>query len=225
MPPAPSSRRSLLHCFARGSFALGSKLFSGLAVQTLGICLLGAGLGNCFLVGLAHFSHRRGLTRWGLCKGRSQTHHKRQECCANEGEPFQHGGILNSRTVKALPHSPDRLLLDSRPGAAASIRTSTFQLFVTLAVIATALLDPFQSAIRIGGFIGIVLVEAGVHAGFAGGFVRVLRRHGRWEDRVPRSSRRRGRGGRSCRRSCRCRSGCSIGPALSFAELVPALSA
>src|SRR5215472_3103564 len=79
-----------LHCFATGSFALGSKLFSGLAVQTLGICLLGAGLGNCFLVGLAHLSHRRGLTRWRLCKGRSKTHHKRQECCANEGEPFQH---------------------------------------------------------------------------------------------------------------------------------------
>ena len=46
-----------LHCFAFGSLALGSKLFSGLAVQTLGVCLLGAGLGNCFLVGLAHFSH------------------------------------------------------------------------------------------------------------------------------------------------------------------------
>ena len=90
MPPAPSSRRSLLHCFARGSFALGSKLFSGLAVQTLGICLLGAGLGNCFLVGLAHLGHGRGLTRWRLCKGRSQTHHKGQERCANEGEPFQH---------------------------------------------------------------------------------------------------------------------------------------
>src|SRR5215469_17537884 len=79
-----------LHCFATGSFALGSKLFSGLAVQTLGICMLGAGLGNRFLVGLAHLSHRRGLTRWRLCKGRSQTHHKGQERCANEGEPFQH---------------------------------------------------------------------------------------------------------------------------------------
>ena len=69
-----------------------------------------------------------------------------------------------------------------------SIQTSTFQLFVTLAVIATALLDPFQAAIRIGAFIGIVLVEAGVHTSFAGGFVRVLRGHGRWEDRLPRSS-------------------------------------
>ena len=79
-------------------------------------------------------------------------------------------GILNSQTTKTLP----QVLIDfcvtlgrvqRRP-----CRTSTFQLFVTLAVIATALLDPFQAAIRIGGFIGFVLVEAGVHASFAGGF-------------------------------------------------------
>ena len=119
MPSAPSSRRSLLHCFARGSFALGSKLFSGLAVQTLGICLLGAGLGNRFLVGLAHLSHRRGLTCWRLCKGRSRTHHKRQERCANEASRFSMIGILHSRTIQSLtPKS-------------ASIRTSSFQLFIT----------------------------------------------------------------------------------------------
>jgi hypothetical protein len=47
--------------------------------------------------------------------------------------------------------------------------TSTFELLVTLAVVTAALLDPFQSAIRIGGFVGIVLIKAGMHAGFAGG--------------------------------------------------------
>src|SRR6516164_6145636 len=129
MPQEPSSRRSLLHCFARGSFALGSKLFSGLAVQTLGICLLGAGLGNRFLVGLAHLSHRRGLTRWRLCKGRSQTHHKRQEHCANEGEPFRH----DRHPPFADNPNPDPKVMISfclRTGAA-SIRASPFQLFVT----------------------------------------------------------------------------------------------
>src|SRR6516165_7009492 len=221
MPSAPSSRRSLLHCFAMGSFALGSKLFSGLAVQTLGICLLGAVLRNCFLVGLAHLSHRRGLTRWRLCKGRSQTHHKRQECCASKGEPFQH----DRHPPFADNPNPDPKVMISfclRTGAA-SIRASPFQLFVTFTVIATALLDPFQAAIRIGGFIGVVLVEAGVHASFAGGFVRVLRRHGGREDRVPRSSRRRRRRSGGCRRSCCNRSGCRIGPALSFAKIIPAL--
>src|SRR5262245_24285707 len=133
--------------------------------------------------------------------------------------------ILNSRTIQSLtPKVMISFCLTSGRGWA-STRTSTFQLFVTLAVIATALLDPFQAAIRIGGFIGIVVIEAGVHASFAGGFVRVLRRHGRWEDRVPRSSRRRGRRGGGCRRSCRNRSGLRIGSALSFGKIIPALPA
>src|SRR5215468_8077310 len=87
--------------------------------------------------------------------------------------------------------------------------------------ITAALLDALQTTVGIGCLVRIVLVEAGMHAGFAGGFIRVLRRHGRGEDRVPRSPRRRGRGGR--RSSC-CRGGCGIGPALSFAKLAPALS-
>src|SRR5690349_11637113 len=205
-----------------GSFALGSKLFSSLAVQALGICFLRAGLGNCFVVSLAHFSHPRGLTRRRLCKGRSQADHERQECCANEGELFQHGGHPQfADNPKPTPKVVIGFWLTS--GRAQRRRcTSTFELLVTLAVVTTALLDPFQAAIRIGGFVGIVLIKAGMHAGFAGGFVRVLWRHRRWEDRVPRSSRRRGRRGGGCRSH---RSGRSIGPALSFAEVVPALSA
>jgi hypothetical protein len=46
-------------------------------------------------------------------------------------------------------------------------RTSTFQLLITLAVVATALLNPFQTTVGIGRFVSFVLVEAGVHAGFA----------------------------------------------------------
>src|SRR2546423_7064975 len=107
-------------------------------------------------------------------------------------------GILNSRTIQN-PKSYGRLLFED----GRAIRTSTFQLFVTLAVVTTALLDPFQATIGVGAFVGIVLVKAGVHAGFAGGFVRVLRRHGRWEDRIPRNSRRSGRRGGGCRRSFR----------------------
>ena len=60
--------------------------------------------------------------------------------------------------------------------------------------ITAALLDALQTTVGIGCLVRIVLVEAGMHAGFAGGFVRVLREHGRWEDRVPPSPRRRGRG-------------------------------
>jgi hypothetical protein len=63
----------------------------------------------------------------------------------------------------------------------------TFQLLVAFAVVATALLDPLQTAIGIGRLVGIVLIEASVHPCFASGFVRILWRHGRWEDCVPRA--------------------------------------
>jgi len=42
--------------------------------------------------------------------------------------------------------------------------TSTLQLFGALAVVATALLDPFQAAVGVGGLVRVVLLEAGVHA-------------------------------------------------------------
>ena len=40
---------------------------------------------------------------------------------------------------------------------------------VALAVIATALLDPFEPAIFAANFIGLVLIETSVHARLAGG--------------------------------------------------------
>src|SRR3954462_14339542 len=50
-----------------------------------------------------------------------------------------------------------------------AIRNSlALQPLVALAVIATALGDPFHAAIRVVGFVGIVLIDAGVHPGFAG---------------------------------------------------------
>ena len=92
-----------LHCFALGSLARGSKLFSRLAVQTLGICLLGAGLGNCFLVGLAHFSHRRGLTRWRLAKAVPKPIVRGKSVALTRAMRFSMIGILIRRQPKPYP--------------------------------------------------------------------------------------------------------------------------
>src|SRR5262249_40102504 len=46
-------------------------------------------------------------------------------------------------------------------------RSGALQPLVAFAVIAAALLDPLQPAIAVGCLVGIVLVEAGVHAGLA----------------------------------------------------------
>src|SRR5579862_1497387 len=46
---------------------------------------------------------------------------------------------------------------------------------VALAVVAAALLDPFQAAIAVGGLVGPILIEAGFHALLAFGFLRILR--------------------------------------------------
>src|SRR5258708_30663914 len=48
------------------------------------------------------------------------------------------------------------------------------QLLGALAVIAAALLDPFQAAIGVTGLVGIVLVDAGVHPGLASGFLGIF---------------------------------------------------
>ena len=50
MPALSSLVTSLLLGFATGMFAIGSKLFSSLAVQTFGIRLIGTGFGDRFLV-------------------------------------------------------------------------------------------------------------------------------------------------------------------------------
>src|ERR1700722_2417210 len=83
---------SLLLGFATGMFAIGSKLLPRLAVQTFGIRLIATGFGDRFLVVRAHFSRRRGLSRWrrawcrrrsgSLRKSTSHPDRERQECRA-----------------------------------------------------------------------------------------------------------------------------------------------
>src|SRR5260221_14540079 len=59
-----------------------------------------------------------------------------------------------------------------------------FQLLVALAIIAAALLDPLQAAVTVGGLVGIVLIDAGMHPRLAGGFLAVFRIDGGREHRV-----------------------------------------
>src|ERR1700716_82011 len=80
------------------------------------------------------------------------------------------------------PLATSRLQFYPRSGRA-------LQLLGALAVIAAALLDPFQPAIGITGLVGVVLVDAGVHAGFAGGFLGIFRVDGVGEYRVAHRSR------------------------------------
>src|SRR4029453_1878508 len=64
-------------------------------------------------------------------------------------------GILNSRTIQSL--SPKVMVgFCLRTGERGGVdRTSTFQLFVTLAVIATALLNPFQAAFALAALLAL----------------------------------------------------------------------
>src|SRR5581483_8497374 len=121
----------------------------------------------------------------------------------------------------------------ARFAARASFRGSSrsFEALVAFAVVAAALLDPFQPAISIGRLVGIVLIEAAMHTRLAGAFLRIFGTDGDREDRRTagqrRCRRRRGRlgfgllrgrrGGRSCRSRRRRRFGC----ALRLAEVIP----
>src|SRR5262249_53609953 len=102
------------------------------------------------------------------------------------------------------------------------------------AVIAAALLDPLQPAIGIAGLVGVVLIDASVHARLAFAFLGVF-----WID-LARENRRTGGGGPRRRRrlllgrflrcsrsrSCgSCRGRRRIGAALGLAEIVPLLAA
>src|SRR5690242_6822860 len=62
-------------------------------------------------------------------------------------------------------HSGERKIKRSAP-----LRRA-FELLDALAVIAAAALQPFQPAIRIIGFVGLVLIEAGLTAGATGLFI------------------------------------------------------
>src|SRR5436309_6063328 len=72
-----------------------------------------------------------------------------------------------------------------KPGDdAVSVRSGrALQLLGALAVIAAALLDPFQAAIGVAGFVGVVLIDAGVHAGLARGLLGIFWIHRIGEDR------------------------------------------
>src|SRR5437764_12423152 len=81
--------------------------------------------------------------------------------------------------------------------AAASIPRSggPFQALGAFAVVAAALLDPFQAAIAVAGLVGIVLVDASMHPGPAGALLGVFRIDRRREYGIAGRCRRRCRGG------------------------------
>src|SRR6202011_2031140 len=120
----------------------------------------------------------------------------------------------------------------------ASVRPcSALELLVAFAVIAAALLDPFQAAIGVGGLVGVVLIDAGVHPRLAGGLLGIFRIHGRREHRGAgrRCGGRRGGGfllrlgGRFFRCRRRGGGGCGGGrggirSAFGFAEIIPLLA-
>ena len=126
---------------------------------------------------------------------------------------------------------------------------SAFQPRGAFAVIAAAFLNPLQAAVRIGGLVGVVLIDAGVHACLARGLAGILwcdgcRIHGGTCGCGSRGRLRRfsslwcflrsssgfrcflGRGGRlrsflGSRRRCRGRR--RVGAALRLAEIIPLL--
>src|SRR6185437_16656120 len=67
----------------------------------------------------------------------------------------------------------------ARPGRPGRIMISRsrrpLQVLVALGVVAAALLDPLHAAIAVGRLVGVVLVDAGVHASLAGGLLGVFR--------------------------------------------------
>src|ERR1700760_4170187 len=73
-------------------------------------------------------------------------------------------------------HNNDVMPVSIKSGPSGWLRA--LQLLVAFAVIAAALHDPFHAAIAVGFLVGLVLVNAGMHAGLAGGFTGVFRIHG-----------------------------------------------
>src|SRR6266704_625135 len=111
--------------------------------------------------------------------------------------------------------------MSPRPVAISSGRTArkalALQLLGAFTVIAAALLDPLQAAIGVGGLVGVVLVDAGVHPRLAGAFLGIFRINGGGIHCRP------GRRGGGDRRRGGCRGG--VRSALGFAEIVPLLAA
>src|SRR5581483_10565996 len=93
-----------------------------------------------------------------------------------------------------------------RPVPALSRSSRAFQPLVAFRIIAAALLNPFQAAIAACGLVGVVLVDAGVHACLAGGLLGVFRIDRGREDCVTGRDRRGRRRGLLFRRRGRRRS-------------------
>src|SRR5262249_43687303 len=121
----------------------------------------------------------------------------------------------SSRTTRR-PHPSS----DWRPFLA--VRGLALELLVAFAVVTAAFLDPLQTAIRVGRLVGFVLVETGMHPCFAGGFFRVLRRHGIRKHWCPGGFWRCRRCGGS-RWGGRRRGSSSVGSALRLSEIAPFL--
>src|SRR5215475_2052575 len=98
--------------------------------------------------------------------------------------------------------------------ARATNAISALEPLVTLAVVAASLCYPAQARVAVGRLIGPILVEAGMHAGFARRFVGVFRRDRLWERRAwPQCCGAGSRRGRGQRRSS--------WSAIGLAELLP----
>src|SRR6266404_6299232 len=138
--------------------------------------------------------------------------------------PLEDAGVVCRSCISRTPAAPSREAL-------------AFQFLGALTVIAAALLDPLQAAIGIGGLVGVVLIDAGVHPRLASAFLGIFRIDGGGEYRGSGGcGRRRGgsgfllrlgfrgfrRWGRGTRRGSRRSGGCRGGvrSALGFAEIV-----
>src|SRR5215471_752028 len=97
------------------------------------------------------------------------------------------------------------------------------QMLVAFTVVAAALLNPLHTAIAAIGLVGVVLVDAGVHAGLAGGLLAVFRIDGIRENGVADGSWCRGGRRGSSRSRCTWRRGCRgrgcVRTALCLAEI------
>ena len=104
--------------------------------------------------------------------------HLRPEPVVSRTRPAQAGAAGGEVGRQAA-----RRLLKARPGHAgralsvcmrARLRRA-LQLLGAFAAVAAALLDPLQAASGVGGLVGVVLVDAGVHPRLAGGLLGIFR--------------------------------------------------
>ena len=122
--------------------------------------------------GLCHASPWHSPDRCKISKSPSCRRTRRHRRTAGRNAALVCANVQRSQrhSPRSAFFSPLRRLCDQAP----------FRL-VALAVVAAALLDPFQAAIAVAGLVGFVLIEAGQHAGLAGGILGIFGIDRAWE--------------------------------------------